>query len=153
VGDGGYEIKQEFDGQGRLQYLTYPASTGYPSGLKVEYRYSGTGYLNEVRNTAGPSSYWHLSDLSPTLRTQTFGPLQDVLTERQYLAQAGFIMAGLAEKSASGGLDGTHPDQELQRLRREVSLARLIEGQGHTLTSQGKDLACRCPWHDGDDTP
>src|SRR5262249_36192225 len=29
----------------------------------------------------------------------------------------------------------------------------LIESQGHTLTSQGKDLACRCPWHEGDDTP
>ncbi|MGH8235613.1 MAG: CHC2 zinc finger domain-containing protein [Steroidobacteraceae bacterium] len=45
------------------------------------------------------------------------------------------------------------PDAELERLKREVSLARLIEGQGHTLTSQGKDLACRCPWHEGDDTP
>ena len=45
------------------------------------------------------------------------------------------------------------PDQELERLKREVSLARLIEGQGHKLTSQGKDLGCRCPWHDGDDTP
>lgn len=45
------------------------------------------------------------------------------------------------------------PDQELERLKREVSLARLIEGQGHQLTSQGKDLACRCPWHEGDDTP
>ena len=37
------------------------------------------------------------------------------------------------------------PDQELERLKREVSLARLIEGQGLKLTSQGKDLACRCP--------
>jgi len=45
------------------------------------------------------------------------------------------------------------PDAELERLKREVSLARLIEGQGHTLISQGKDLACRCPWHEGDDTP
>jgi len=45
------------------------------------------------------------------------------------------------------------PDQELERLKREVSLARLIEGQGHKLASQGKDLACRCPWHEGDDTP
>ncbi len=45
------------------------------------------------------------------------------------------------------------PDQELERLKREVSLARLIEGQGHKLTSQGKDFACRCPWHEGDDTP
>jgi DNA primase len=45
------------------------------------------------------------------------------------------------------------PEAELERLKREVSLARLIEGQGHTLISQGKDLACRCPWHAGDDTP
>ena len=45
------------------------------------------------------------------------------------------------------------PDGELERLKREVSLARLIEGQGIALTAQGKDLACRCPWHEGDDTP
>ena len=45
------------------------------------------------------------------------------------------------------------PDDELERLKREVSLARLIEAQGLSLTSQGKDLACRCPWHEGDDTP
>jgi DNA primase len=45
------------------------------------------------------------------------------------------------------------PDVELERLKRDVSLARLIEGQGLTLTVQGKDLACRCPWHEGDDTP
>ncbi|MHB8817383.1 MAG: CHC2 zinc finger domain-containing protein, partial [Steroidobacteraceae bacterium] len=44
-------------------------------------------------------------------------------------------------------------DAELERLKREVSLARLIEGQGIALISQGKDLACRCPWHEGDDTP
>jgi DNA primase catalytic core len=45
------------------------------------------------------------------------------------------------------------PDTELERLKREVSLARLIEAQGLKLLSQGKDLACRCPWHEGDDTP
>ena len=45
------------------------------------------------------------------------------------------------------------PDEALERLKREVSLARLIEAQGVKLVSQGKDLACRCPWHDGDDTP
>ena len=45
------------------------------------------------------------------------------------------------------------PDEELERLKREVSLARLIEAQGLELASQGKDLACRCPWHEGDDTP
>jgi DNA primase len=45
------------------------------------------------------------------------------------------------------------PQGELERLKQEVSLARLIEGQGIVLVSQGKDLACRCPWHEGDDTP
>jgi len=45
------------------------------------------------------------------------------------------------------------PDEALERLKREVSVVRLIEAQGLTLISQGKDLACRCPWHDGDDTP
>lgn len=42
---------------------------------------------------------------------------------------------------------------EVERLKREVSLLRLLEGQGHTLVRQGKDMACRCPWHAGDDTP
>jgi DNA primase catalytic core len=45
------------------------------------------------------------------------------------------------------------PDESLERLKREISLARLIEAQGHKLVVQGKDLACRCPLHDGDDTP
>ena len=45
------------------------------------------------------------------------------------------------------------PEAELERLKREVSLVRLMEGQGHRLIPQGKDLACRCPWHEGDDTP
>ncbi len=44
-------------------------------------------------------------------------------------------------------------DGELQRLKQQVSLVRIIEAQGHRLVSQGKDLACRCPWHEGDDTP
>ena len=47
---------------------------------------------------------------------------------------------------------GRIADTELERLKREVSLVRLIEGQGHRLVSQGKDLACRCPWHEGDET-
>jgi DNA primase len=45
------------------------------------------------------------------------------------------------------------PDQALERLKREVSLARLVEAQGLKLTVQGKDPTCRCPWHEGDDTP
>ena len=34
-----------------------------------------------------------------------------------------------------------------------AAFLRYFEGQGHRLISQGKDLACRCPWHEGDDTP
>lgn len=45
------------------------------------------------------------------------------------------------------------PDSEIERLKREVSLLRLLESQGHRLVKQGKDLACRCPWHEGDATP
>ncbi|MCC7330627.1 MAG: hypothetical protein IT484_10850 [Gammaproteobacteria bacterium] len=30
---------------------------------------------------------------------------------------------------------------------------RLIEASGVALTRQGKDLTCRCPWHESDDTP
>jgi len=44
-------------------------------------------------------------------------------------------------------------ESELERLKAEVSLVRLIEAAGHTLKRQGKDLAMRCPFHDGDDTP
>lgn len=34
-----------------------------------------------------------------------------------------------------------------------MSLVRLIEASGTHLIRQGKDWACRCPWHEGDDTP
>jgi hypothetical protein len=33
------------------------------------------------------------------------------------------------------------PESEVERLKSEVSLVRLIEGAGHTLKPQGKDLA------------
>jgi len=45
------------------------------------------------------------------------------------------------------------PDGELERLKVHVSLVRLVEASGIALVRQGKDLACRCPWHEGDDTP
>ncbi|CAM2198078.1 DNA primase [Paraburkholderia kururiensis] len=41
---------------------------------------------------------------------------------------------------------------ELERLKNEVSLRRLIESQGHELTRRGKDWVMRCPFHD-DATP
>ncbi|MVF14899.1 toprim domain-containing protein [Ketobacter sp. MCCC 1A13808] len=43
-------------------------------------------------------------------------------------------------------------DEELNRIKQDVSLVRLLESQGHSLKKQGKDYACRCPFHD-DATP
>ncbi|MBY0573683.1 MAG: toprim domain-containing protein [Undibacterium sp.] len=40
------------------------------------------------------------------------------------------------------------PDEELQRLKTEVSLVRLIELAGIKLKKQGKDYAANCPFHD-----
>ena len=44
------------------------------------------------------------------------------------------------------------PDDELERLKREVSMVRLVEEAGITLTRHGKDYLGRCPFHD-DKTP
>lgn len=48
----------------------------------------------------------------------------------------------------------TNPNakEELERLKAEVSLVRLIESQGHDLTRRGKDWVLRCPFHE-DGTP
>lgn len=45
------------------------------------------------------------------------------------------------------------PDDELARIKAEVSLLRLVEGQGYKPTKQGKVRAIACPFHEGDDTP
>ncbi len=42
------------------------------------------------------------------------------------------------------------PEAELERLKAEVSLVRLIESAGITLARQGKDYAARCPFHEED---
>jgi DNA primase catalytic core len=39
-------------------------------------------------------------------------------------------------------------ESELERLKSEVSLLRLMEAGGLELAKQGKDYACRCPFHD-----
>jgi len=43
------------------------------------------------------------------------------------------------------------PDTELERLKSEVSVERLVEASGVELKKCGKDLAARCPFH-ADDT-
>ena len=43
------------------------------------------------------------------------------------------------------------PDTEVQRLKDEVAVQRLIESAGVALKKTGKDFAGRCPFH-ADDT-
>jgi len=40
------------------------------------------------------------------------------------------------------------PDEEIQRLKREVALERLVEAQGVELRRHGANLIGRCPWHE-----
>jgi DNA primase len=40
------------------------------------------------------------------------------------------------------------PDEEIQRLKREVSLERLVEASGVELRRHGANLIGRCPWHE-----
>lgn len=44
------------------------------------------------------------------------------------------------------------PETELERLKREVSLVRLIGSQGHELKKRGRDWVMRCVFHE-EDTP
>ena len=40
------------------------------------------------------------------------------------------------------------PEQEIERLKQEVSLISLVERQGITLKKHGKDYLGLCPFHD-----
>ena len=40
------------------------------------------------------------------------------------------------------------PESELDRLKREVSLVRLVESSGIALKQHGKDYLGLCPFHD-----
>ena len=44
------------------------------------------------------------------------------------------------------------PAEQLARIKSEVSLLRLVEGEGYEVTRQGKDYVIRCPFHE-EDTP
>ena len=44
------------------------------------------------------------------------------------------------------------PADQLERIKRDISLLRLVESQGFKVTKQGKDYVVHCPFHD-DDTP
>jgi DNA primase len=40
------------------------------------------------------------------------------------------------------------PEAQLEQLKQEVSLQRLVEGMGITLKRHGSDLIGLCPFHD-----
>ena len=40
------------------------------------------------------------------------------------------------------------PDDQIQRLKDEIAVQRLIESAGVALKKVGKDLSGRCPFHD-----
>ena len=40
------------------------------------------------------------------------------------------------------------PDTEIERLKNEVSVERLVEASGVVLKKAGKDMLGRCPFHD-----
>ncbi|MFY9316656.1 MAG: CHC2 zinc finger domain-containing protein [Burkholderiales bacterium] len=40
------------------------------------------------------------------------------------------------------------PEEEIERIKREVALERLVEASGIELKKSGKDLVGLCPWHD-----
>jgi DNA primase len=42
-----------------------------------------------------------------------------------------------------------HPDNEIERLKREVPLERLVTGFGIELKRHGANLLGRCPFHEG----
>ena len=42
------------------------------------------------------------------------------------------------------------PGNEIERLKNEVSVERLIEGSGIELKKTGKDLTGKCPFHEDD---
>lgn len=44
------------------------------------------------------------------------------------------------------------PDDEIAKLKEQVSLLRLVESQGYRPQKQGKDYVIKCPFHE-DDTP
>ncbi len=45
------------------------------------------------------------------------------------------------------------PEDELDRIKNEVSVQRLVEASGVELKKMGKDLRGRCPLHEGDNEP
>jgi DNA primase len=70
----------------------------------------------------------------------------DTYTAQRLHDQASLLDEKFFEESGMARI----AEGELARLKREVSLVRLIEDGGVELMRQGKDLAARCPFHEED---
>ena len=40
------------------------------------------------------------------------------------------------------------PEEQIERIKQDISLLRLVESQGYALSKQGKDYAVSCPFHE-----
>src|SRR5213082_1315443 len=56
------------------------------------------------------------------------------------------------EDVIGGQLMARVPEYEIERLKKEISVERMVEGRGIKLVRQGANLVGRCPFHD-DRTP
>ena len=46
-----------YDASGRVDVLTYPATTVHPSGFKVQYVYATSGFLDKVVDPDNPTTH------------------------------------------------------------------------------------------------
>jgi DNA primase len=40
------------------------------------------------------------------------------------------------------------PNEQIERIKQDISFLRLVESQGNTVTRQGKDSVVSCPFHE-----
>ena len=90
LGNGSYDVSRGFGIGDRVETITYPASTAYPSGLQVRYDFNTSGYMHRVKNASTNVPYWALDTVTAEGQIQqtTFG--NNVLTTQNlYHAQSG----------------------------------------------------------------
>ena len=87
-----YAVKTAYDTSGRVQYVTYPASTHYPSGYKVQYLYNTYGFLDKVQDTqTTPLVYWDGQAQDAEGHWSDFDLGNGLTTERHYNAYTGLL--------------------------------------------------------------
>jgi RHS repeat-associated protein len=89
AGAGSYDVTRNFDSIGRVDTITYPASTAYPLGLQARYEFNTSGYLNRVRNLSTGAAYYTLDTVTAEgqLEQMTFG--NGIKTQNLYHASSG----------------------------------------------------------------